>query len=204
MFRLGTNRGSKFRRRLGYEAAGTVESVGLTSRFRPGDGLSTIPLVLPRDVRRVCDLASFPRTALIKHPTSLSGPTRPGYDASTSRLRAGCRYRKMTRGDFVLISRSSSSVGIAAIQLAKHVGATPIRRRKPTSRRSSQNAPRMLSSLRPGPSNGSSKDHGGRGRSASLSTRSGGPRSRSWSPRWHRRESSSSTPSAPSDAASVN
>jgi NADPH:quinone reductase-like Zn-dependent oxidoreductase len=114
--------------RLGYEAAGTVESVGPDVQgFKPGDAVSTIPAFSQGKYGVYGDLAVVPAMAVAKHPASLSWT-----DAAAIWMQyltahgALIDIAKLSRGDTVLIPAASSSVGIAAIQIARLVGATPI------------------------------------------------------------------------------
>src|SRR5262245_49919017 len=82
---LGLNRAeSMFRRgqyleepelpsKLGYEASGTVESVGPdVNGFKPRDAVSTIPAFSQGKYGVYGDLAVVPAAAVAKHPPSLS------------------------------------------------------------------------------------------------------------------------------------
>ncbi|MET2825662.1 zinc-dependent alcohol dehydrogenase family protein [Mesorhizobium shangrilense] len=113
---------------LGLEAAGIVEAVGDgVDGFAPGDAVSIIP---PRSMVRwpaYGELATYPAGLVVKHPPSLSWkeaaalwmPYLTAYGALIDIARLRC-------GDFVVITAASSSVGLAAIQIARMVGATPI------------------------------------------------------------------------------
>lgn len=113
---------------LGLEAAGIVESVGAgVENFAPGDTVSVIP---PKSMVRwpaYGELVTFPAGSVVKHPQSLSWekaaalwmPYLTAYGALID-------IAKLHRGDFVVITAASSSVGLAAIQIANRVGATAI------------------------------------------------------------------------------
>src|SRR5579864_4262930 len=59
--------------RLGYEAAGTVESVGAgVQGLKAGDAVSTIPAFSQGKYGVYGDVALVPATAVAKHPPSLS------------------------------------------------------------------------------------------------------------------------------------
>ncbi|MDK1493126.1 zinc-dependent alcohol dehydrogenase family protein [Sinorhizobium sp. 7-81] len=113
---------------LGLEAAGTVETVGEgVGGFAPGDAVSIVPP--PSMVRWPAygELASFPARLVVKHPPSL------GFEAAAAAWMqyltaygalidiAGLRSQ-----DFVVITAASSSVGLAAIEIANSIGATTI------------------------------------------------------------------------------
>ena len=117
-----------FPARLGYEAAGTVESVGPgVTGLKPGDAVSTIPSFSQNQYGVYGDLVLVPATAVAKHPPSLSW-----IEAAAIWMQYLTAYgalidiAQLGSGDVILIPAASSSVGIAAIQIAKMVGATPI------------------------------------------------------------------------------
>ncbi|HET6323935.1 MAG TPA: zinc-dependent alcohol dehydrogenase family protein [Planctomycetaceae bacterium] len=112
----------------GYEASGTVESVGPgVQGFQPGDAVSTIPAFTLGQYGVYGDTALVPAAAVAKHPPSLSW-----VDAAAIWMQYLTSYGalieigKLGSGDTVLIPAASSSVGIASIQIANLVGATPV------------------------------------------------------------------------------
>jgi NADPH:quinone reductase-like Zn-dependent oxidoreductase len=114
--------------RLGYEAAGTIAAVGPgVQGFKVGDAVSTIPSFSLNDYGLYGDLANTPVHAVTHHPASLSWAEAAAvwmqyltaYGALTD-------IGKLTRGDTLVIPAASSSVGLAAIQLANRVGAVPV------------------------------------------------------------------------------
>jgi NADPH:quinone reductase-like Zn-dependent oxidoreductase len=114
--------------RLGYEAAGTVEAVGSdVAGLQVGDIVSTIPAFSQNEYGVYGDLAVVPAAAVAKHPASLSF-----VEAAAIWMQYATAYgalieiAKLKAGDTVLIPAASSSVGIAAIQLANLVSATPV------------------------------------------------------------------------------
>jgi NADPH:quinone reductase-like Zn-dependent oxidoreductase len=136
---LGLNRAeSMFRRgeyieqpdfpaRIGYEAAGTVAAVGPGSEgFKVGDAVSTIPAFSMNQYGVYGDLVSAPVHAVAHHPASLSWEQAAsiwmqyltGYGALID-------IADLKAGDALVIPAASSSVGLAAIQIANRVGATP-------------------------------------------------------------------------------
>lgn len=129
MFRSGMYlEDPQFPARIGYEAAGTVESVGEgVSGLKVGDAVSTIPAFKQNDYGVYGDLALVPAAAVAKHPPSLSWE-----EAAAIWMQYATAYgalidiASLKAGDTVLIPAASSSVGIAAIQIANLVGATPI------------------------------------------------------------------------------
>jgi NADPH:quinone reductase-like Zn-dependent oxidoreductase len=114
--------------RLGYEAAGTVAAVGPgVQGFQVGDAVSTIPSFSLNDYGLYGDLANAPAHAVTHHPASLSW-----VEAAAAWMQYLTAYGALidlaglTRGDTVLIPAASSSVGLAAIQIANQVGAVPV------------------------------------------------------------------------------
>jgi NADPH2:quinone reductase len=117
-----------FPARLGYEAAGIVNAVGRNVQsFKVGDAVSVIPPMSITRYGSYGELANFPAYHVVKHPDSLSW-----IEAAAIWMQYVTAYgalidiAKITPNDYVLITAASSSVGIAAIQIANAVGATPI------------------------------------------------------------------------------
>ncbi|HEY0789708.1 MAG TPA: zinc-dependent alcohol dehydrogenase family protein [Chthoniobacterales bacterium] len=114
--------------RLGYEAAGTVEAVGEgVQGIALGDAVSTIPAFSMNQYGVYGDVALAPAFAVVKHPSSLSWE-----EAAAVWMQYGTAYgglihvANLTASDTVLVPAASSSVGLAAIQIANLVGATPV------------------------------------------------------------------------------
>lgn len=114
--------------RLGYEASGVVEAVGEgITDLRIGDAVSTIPS-FSQNLYGVCaERALVPARSLATFPNWFSWAEATSIwmqylTAAGALIFVG----QMRAGDLVLIGAASSSVGIAAIQLARMVGAIPI------------------------------------------------------------------------------
>ncbi|MBZ9849903.1 zinc-dependent alcohol dehydrogenase family protein [Mesorhizobium sp. CA14] len=113
---------------LGLEAAGIVEAVGAgVEVFALGDAVSVIP---PRSMARwpaYGELVNFPAKLVVKHPPSLSfeaaAATWMQYLTAYGAL---IDIAGLDRGEPVVITAASSSVGLAAIQIANIIGAVPI------------------------------------------------------------------------------
>lgn len=117
-----------FPARLGYEGAGLVTAVGPgVSGFAPGDAVSLIP---PLSITRwgsYGETANFPADYLVKHPENLSWVEAAAiWMQYVTAYGALVEIAKLAKGDFAVITAASSSVGLAAIQVANAVGATPI------------------------------------------------------------------------------
>lgn len=137
---LGLNRAeSMFRRgqyletpqfpsKLGYEAAGIVEAVGEgVTDFAPGDAVSTIPAFSQLAYGVYGDTAIVPARATVKHPGNLSWSEAASiWMQYLTAYGALISIAKLTARDTLLIPAASSSVGLAAIQIARLVGARPI------------------------------------------------------------------------------
>lgn len=113
---------------LGLEAAGIIESVGESvDGFMRGDAVSIVP---PRSMVRwpaYGELATFPAELAVKHPPSLSFEAAAAlWMQYLTAYGALIDIAKLHSGDFVVITAASSSVGLAAIQIANMVGATAI------------------------------------------------------------------------------
>jgi NADPH:quinone reductase len=114
--------------RLGYEAAGTVAAVGPgVQGFKVGDAVSVIPSFSLNDYGLYGDLANAPVHAVTHHPASLSWVEAAAvWMQYLTAYGALIDLAKLTRGDTILIPAASSSVGLAAIQIANRVGAVPM------------------------------------------------------------------------------
>ncbi len=113
---------------LGLEAVGVIEKVGEgVEGFVPGDAVSVVP---PRSmIRWPCygELANFPAALLVKHPASLSWEEAAAVWMQYLTAYGGLiDIGGLGRDDFVAVTAASSSVGLAAIQIANKVGAIPI------------------------------------------------------------------------------
>jgi NADPH:quinone reductase-like Zn-dependent oxidoreductase len=114
--------------RLGYEAAGTIESVGPgVVGLKSGDAVSTIPAFSQNQYGVYGDLVIVPAAAVAKHPSNLSWSEGAAiWMQYLTAYGALIDIAKLGAGETVLIPAASSSVGIAAIQIANMIGATPI------------------------------------------------------------------------------
>jgi len=118
----------KFPSRIGYEAAGTVEAIGPgVQGFKVGDAVSTIPSFSMNAYGLYGDLANAPAYAVTHHPASLSWVEAAAvWMQYLTAYGALIDIAGLKSGDSVVIPAASSSVGLAAIQIANKVGATPI------------------------------------------------------------------------------
>jgi NADPH:quinone reductase-like Zn-dependent oxidoreductase len=113
---------------LGYDCAGIVDAVGKeVTGFASGDVVSTIPAFSLNKYSTYGEVILAPDHAVVKHPDSLSF-----VEAASVWMMFLTAYgalifdAQVKRGDFVIVPAASSSVGLAAIQIANYAGATPI------------------------------------------------------------------------------
>ncbi|HVJ56085.1 MAG TPA: zinc-dependent alcohol dehydrogenase family protein [Aliidongia sp.] len=113
---------------LGYEAAGIVDAVGKdVTGLAVGDAVSTIPSFSMNQYFAYGEAIVMPAYAVVKHPTSLSFVEAASiWMMFVTAYGALVEDAKVTKGDFVLIPAASSSVGLAAIQIANYAGATSV------------------------------------------------------------------------------
>ena len=114
--------------RIGYEAAGVVESVGPgVNASWVGKKVATIPGFSMSKNGVLGEEATVPQASLGEYPAKLSPVEAAAiWMQYLTAYGALITFGSMKRGDFVLITAASSSVGIAAIQMANAEGATPI------------------------------------------------------------------------------
>jgi NADPH:quinone reductase-like Zn-dependent oxidoreductase len=113
---------------LGLEAAGIVERVGAgVTSISPGDAVSVVPPVSMSRWPAYGELANFPADLVVKHPSTLGWEGAAAlWMAYLTAYGALIDIARLSRGETAVITAASSSVGLAAIQIARHVGALPI------------------------------------------------------------------------------
>jgi NADPH:quinone reductase-like Zn-dependent oxidoreductase len=117
-----------FPSKLGYEASGIVETVGQgVDVGMIGKIMSSVPAFPANQYGVYGEVAIVPAAALAAYPPKLS------FEEGTSlwmqyitAYGALVHHSKIQKGDFVLITAASSSVGIAAIEITKAEGAVSI------------------------------------------------------------------------------
>jgi len=114
--------------RLGYVAVGTVDAVGSgVTDFAAGDAVSVVPAFSLNDYGVYAEQAVVPAAAVVRTPAGLDAihaaavwmPYLTAYGALVD-------IGQLQHGDDVIIPAASSSVGLAAIQIANSIGATTI------------------------------------------------------------------------------
>src|ERR1700738_1467869 len=118
----------KFPAGLGYEAAGSVDAVGKdVSGFAVGDDVNVIPSFSLNDYATYGEVILVPDPAVVRQPKALSFTEAASiWMMFVTAYGALIEDAKVTKGDFVLIPGASTSVGLAAIQIANYGGATTI------------------------------------------------------------------------------
>jgi len=115
--------------RVGYEASGVVEAIGKNvTGFAPGDAVSVVPgSISMASYGTYGEVADLPANRLTQNPDWLLHT-----DAAAVWIQYVTAYvgiveiANLKAGETVMINAPSSSVGIAAIQIAKMVGAKPV------------------------------------------------------------------------------
>lgn len=118
----------KFPAGLGYEAAGIVDAVGGdVAGIAVGDAVNVIPSFSMNQYATYGEVILVPAYAVVPHPKSLSFAEAASiWMMFVTAYGALIEDAKVTKGDFVIIPAASSSVGLAAIQIANYAGATTI------------------------------------------------------------------------------
>jgi len=113
---------------LGYEAAGTVDALGSAVRdLTVGDAVSVIPSFSMNQYHTYGEVILVPDYAVVKHPDSLTFVEAASvWMMFITAYGALIEDAKVTKGDYVVIPAASSSVGLAALQIANYAGATTI------------------------------------------------------------------------------
>jgi NADPH:quinone reductase-like Zn-dependent oxidoreductase len=113
--------------RMGYEAAGVVDVVGDTVRgFAPGDRVCVLPTYRLGEYGVYGEKAIVPAQSVIKAPPELTPVEAASVWMQFLTALAIIEVANVGIGDYVLIPAASSSVGLAAIQLANWAGAVSI------------------------------------------------------------------------------
>ena len=129
-FRAGKylERPQTFPSTLGYEAAGLIDAIGPgVTGWQIGARVSTIPAFSMLNYGTYGESAIVPATAVALYPKTLSPIEGTAiWMAYITAYGPLVEYGQVKAGDFVLITAASSSVGYAAIQIAKAAGAVAI------------------------------------------------------------------------------
>jgi NADPH:quinone reductase-like Zn-dependent oxidoreductase len=114
--------------RLGYEAAGTIDALGEgVTGFALADKIGVIPSFSMNQYGTYGDLILVPASAIVKQPGTLSFTEAASiWMMFVTAYGALIDDAKIGPGDFVIIPAASSSVGLAAVQIANYAGAASI------------------------------------------------------------------------------
>ncbi|GJI88929.1 zinc-dependent alcohol dehydrogenase family protein [Duganella hordei] len=113
---------------LGLEAAGMVEQAGAgVTGFNAGDAVSLIPPVSMAQWPTYAEVLNYPAELVVRHPPSLSWEAAAATWMQYLTAYGGLiDIAGLAAGEPVVITAASSSVGLAAIQIANLAGAMPI------------------------------------------------------------------------------
>lgn len=129
MFRSGAYlQEAVFPSQLGYEAAGVVHTLGAgVSDLVVGDAVSVIPTPDMSRWPTYGEFINIPSKYVVKHPANLSfEAAAASWMQYITAWGALIEQAGLHAGDTLIVSAASSSVGIAAFQVARSVGATVI------------------------------------------------------------------------------
>lgn len=114
--------------KIGYEASGVVDAVGQNvTEFKIGDRVSTIPAFSMSKYGIYGEYPIVPATAVAKYPSNLTAEQGASiWMQYITAYGALIDISQLGKGQTIIITAASSSVGIAAIQIALSVGATVI------------------------------------------------------------------------------
>ncbi|HKT26621.1 zinc-dependent alcohol dehydrogenase family protein [Dyella sp.] len=117
-----------FPAQLGYEASGDIVAVGSgVSQFAVGDQVSVIPAFSFHEYGMYGEVVNAPVHAVVKNPDGVSYEEAAAtWMKFTTAYGALVNMGGLAEGDAVLLGAASSSLGLAAIQIANMVKATPI------------------------------------------------------------------------------
>jgi len=122
---------------IGYEAAGVVDLTGpKVQTVRPGDRVSTFPAASLVEYAAHGEEIIYPESSLLVYPPNLN----PAQAASANTALflayfALVELAGLQRGQYVVITGATASTGIAALQLAKRLGAKCIAITRSSSRK---------------------------------------------------------------------
>lgn len=118
----------QFPARLGYEASGEIIALGEeVTGFAVGDQVSVIPAFSFDQYGLYGEVANAPVHAVVRNPEGISHEEAAAtWMMYVTAYGALIHYGQLSKGDTVIVGAASSSVGLAAIQIARMVGATSV------------------------------------------------------------------------------
>ncbi|MEG9476171.1 zinc-dependent alcohol dehydrogenase family protein [Mannheimia indoligenes] len=113
---------------MGYEGAGIITAVGENvSELAVGDKVSVIPSFMFTEYGTYGEVVNMPKHAVVKHPENLTMEQAAASWMQFVTAYGGLiEFGKVKACDVVVLGAATSSVGLAAIQIAKMQGATVI------------------------------------------------------------------------------
>ena len=112
---------------IGYEASGVIEAAGPgVTGLKPGDRVSSIPSFSMTKYGSYGEYAVFPASAVAPYPQHLSPIEGASIWMQYITAYGVIEFGGLQKGQYFLVTAAASSVGLAAIQIAKFVGATSI------------------------------------------------------------------------------
>lgn len=113
---------------MGFEASGTVLATGPgVEGVRTGDSVGVLPGFDLGKYGTYADHAVIPQAYVLRQPQGLTHAQAAGLWMAYLTAYGGLvEAGRLRAGDWVVISAASSSVGLAAIQIARQAGARPI------------------------------------------------------------------------------
>ena len=127
MFRAGVMGVPTLPSKIGYEAAGVIEAVGPgVDGFKIGDKVAVLSGLSMEEYGVCADTVLYPANMLIKQPTDLSVEESAAAWMQYLTAYAIVGAANLLRDEPIVITAASSSVGLAAIEIANLLGAVPI------------------------------------------------------------------------------
>jgi NADPH:quinone reductase len=112
---------------IGYEAAGIVEAVGPgVTGFKPGDRVSAVPYFSMTQYGTYGEYTVLPARALAHYPANLTPVEGAAIWMQYVTAYGVVEFGRLKKNHYLLITAAASSVGLAAIQIAKSLGAISI------------------------------------------------------------------------------
>lgn len=112
---------------IGYEGVGTIEALGAgVARYKEGDRVCVLPMIQQGQYGIWAEQAIVPARILLPAPPGLSAAEAASIWMQYMTAFALIEVAEVGIGDGVIVRAASSSVGIAAIQLANWAGAVSI------------------------------------------------------------------------------
>ncbi len=127
MFRRGALGLPRLPSTIGYEAAGLIEAIGKDVRgYKVGDMVALMPGLSMEEYGACADTLLYPADMLIKQPGNLSAEIAAAAWMQYLTAYALVGVADTQRDEPVIVTAASSSVGLAAIEIANLIGAIPI------------------------------------------------------------------------------